>query len=131
MSPPTQPSGFSRRETQIMEVLFRSGEASVREVHAQLPDPPSETAVRTMLGLLVERGHVGRRRDGRRNLFRATQSRQRAGRSALERVLDVFYEGSLGDALAAQLSDPRKRPSDEEYARLSKLIRDARKRDSK
>ncbi len=132
MSPdPRSPRGFSRREAQIMDALFALGEASVSDVRERLPDPPSETAVRTLLGLLVERGHAVRRRDGRRNLFRAALSRERAGRSALRRVIDVFYDGSLGDALAAHLSDPRHRPDDAEVARLAALVRDALEKDER
>ncbi len=131
MSNPPKLPGFSRREAQIMDALFKLGDASVNEVRAQLPDPPSETAVRTLLGLLVDRGHVRRRRSGRRNVFRAAVSRERAGRKALRRVLEVFYDGSLEDALTAHLSDPKQAPDDEDYARLSKLIRDARRKDSK
>jgi predicted transcriptional regulator len=121
--------GYSRRQQQIMDALFELGEGSVSEIHARLPDAPTETAVRTMLGLLVDAGHVVARRDGRRNLFRAALSRERAGRSAMRRVVDVFFGGSLEDALAAHLTDPSLELSDADVRRLSRLIRDARKQE--
>ncbi|MEM7201002.1 MAG: BlaI/MecI/CopY family transcriptional regulator [Planctomycetota bacterium] len=119
--------GFSRREQQIMDALFELGEAPVAEIQKRLPDAPSETACRTMLGLLVERGHVSAKRDGRRNLFRAKAPRDRAGRSALRKVVDVFFGGSLEAALAAHLKDPALELSDEEARRLARLIRDAKR----
>jgi predicted transcriptional regulator len=113
-----------------MDALFELGEGSVSDIRDQLPDPPTETAVRTMLGILADGGHVTSRRDGRRNLFRAKAPRTRAGRSALQRVVDVFFGGSLEDALAAHLADPKAELGDEDLQRLTRLIREARRRRS-
>lgn len=122
--------GFSRRQQQLMDILYELGEAPVAEIRARLPNAPTETAVRTLLGLLVQEGHVQRRRDGKRNLFRAAAPRERAGRSALQRVVDVFFGGSLEDALAAHLQDPGSELTDDDYQRLAKLIRKARQEKS-
>jgi predicted transcriptional regulator len=130
MSVRKQDTGFSRRQQQIMDALFELGEASVVDIQRRLPDAPTETAVRTMLGLLVDAGHVVGKRDGRRNLFRASASRVGAGRSALRKVVDVFFSGSLEDALAAHFKDPSLVLSDEEARRLARLIRDAKRRTS-
>jgi predicted transcriptional regulator len=130
MSARKQDPGFSRRQRQIMDALFELGEASVADIQQRLPDAPTETAVRTMLGLLVDGGHVVSKRDGRRNLFRASVSRDGAGRSALRKVVDVFFGGSLEDALAAHFKDPSMELSDAEARRLARLIREAKRRPS-
>lgn len=116
---------LSRRERQIMDVLFEAREASASDVHARLPDPPSYTAVRTMLRILEKKGWVGHREEGRRYIYRPRRSPAREGRSALRRVLKIFYGGSLQQALAAHLSDPHKRPSEEELQRIRELIDEA------
>jgi predicted transcriptional regulator len=113
---------LSRRERQIMDVLFEQREAAAAEVHQRMADPPSYTSVRTMLRILEEKGWVTHRQDGKRYIYRPVRSPQRIGRGALQRVLKVFFGGSLEQALAAHLSDPQTRPTDEELERLRKLI---------
>ncbi len=120
---------LSRRERQIMNVLYRRGQASVTEIAGELPEAPSDTAIRTFLRILEEKGHVTRQRDGRRHIYRPKVSRNRAARAALSRVLGTFFDGSIGDALAAHLSDPANELDDEEIKRLRKLIRQARSGD--
>lgn len=116
---------LSRRERQIMNVLFRRGQATVVEIAGELPDPPSETAVRTFLKILEGKGHVRRQRQGRRHVYRPAKSRKRAARAALSDVLGTFFGGSLGEAVAAHLSDPATRLGEGELERLRHLIREA------
>lgn len=122
---------LSRRERQIMDILFSLGEASAVDVQRQLDDPPSNTAVRTMLTILESKGLITHREDGKRYLYRPKESTRRVGKSALRRVVDVFFGGSLEDALAAHLSDSRTRLSRDEIARLRQLIEQARSEDDK
>ncbi len=118
---------LSRRERQIMDVIFRDGETSVRGIASGIPDAPSHTAIRTLLRILERKGHVRRRPDGRRQLYRATVPRARAARAALENVLQTFFDGSLGDAVAAHLARPSTRIGRDELTRLRRAIKDARK----
>ena len=120
---------LSRRERQIMDILHRKSEASVADVVAELPEPPTHTAVRAFLSILERKGHVRRRKDGKRFIYRPVRSRKRAARDALNRVLDVFFDDSLGDAVAAHLADPSSRIDREELDRLAKIIKQARKGD--
>ena len=124
----SDPSHLSRRERQIMDVVYSRGEATATHVLQDLPDPPSRTSVRTLLGILERKGHLEHRKEGREFVYRPTRPRGKTGRSALRRVLDVFYGGSLARAVTAHLTDPRAELTDEELERLSDLIRQARKR---
>jgi predicted transcriptional regulator len=117
--------GLSRRERQIMDVVYARGEASALEVHADLPDAPSKTAVRTLLRILEEKGQLKHRQDGMKYIYRPSRPRGRAGRSALRRVLDVFFDGSLEKAVAAHLADPSAALASAELERLADLIRQA------
>ncbi len=119
---------LSRRERQIMNVLFRHGRASVTQIAAGLPDPPSGTAIRTHLRILEEKGHVKRNREGRKHLYRPAVSRKRAARAALSGVLRTFFDGSLEEAVAVHLADPSADIDPEELNRLRRLIRDAAKK---
>lgn len=119
--------GLSRRERQIMDVIYAMGEATALEVHAALPDAPSRTAVRTILRILEEKGHLSHRQDGIRFVYRPCRARESAGPSALQRVLRVFFDGSIEKAVAAHLHDPDAALTSEELNRLASLIRKARK----
>jgi predicted transcriptional regulator len=119
---------LSRRERQIMDVVYARGEASAADVCADLPDPPGKTAVRTLLRILEEKGHLKHRQDGLRYVYLPMRPRGRAGRSALRRVLHTFFEGSLEKAVAAHLGDPAADLSPEELARLANLIHQAQKK---
>jgi predicted transcriptional regulator len=124
------PSQLSKRERQIMDVIYAHGEATISQVHAELPDAPMRGALRTLVRIMVEKGHLTHRQEGREFVYRPTQPRGRAARSAMGRVLDVFYNGSLEKAVAAHLSDPGrvKKPSLEELQRLSDLIEQAKRK---
>jgi predicted transcriptional regulator len=119
---------LSRRERQIMDVIYAMGEATATEVADSLPDPPTKTAVRTMLRILEQKGHLSHRQDGMAFVYRASRPRARAGRSALERVLRTFFDGSLEKAVAAHLGDEATGISTEELDRLAELIEQARKK---
>ena len=119
---------LSRRERQIMDVIYAKQTATAAEVQAALPDPPSTTAVRTLLRILESKGHLTHAEDGPRYVYRAVRSRERVGRSSLRRVLDTFFGGSLERAVAAHLTDSTTELSSEELKRLSNLIHQARKK---
>ena len=119
-------SNLSRRERQIMDVLYRDGQATAGEVLAALPDPPGYSAVRAMLRVLEEKGHVRHVADGTRYVYQPTLPRDRAGRPALAGVLETFFDGSTEKAVAALLDLSRSDLSDGDLDRLSQLIEQAR-----
>ncbi len=119
---------LSRRERQIMDVLFQSGEASAAEIRKGLPDAPSDSAVRTLLRILVEKGHVKRQQDGPRFMYKPTVGLERAKKSALKRLVTTFFDGSPEKAMAALLDGPTPKA---ELDRLEELLRAARKREEK
>ena len=118
---------LSRRERQIMDIVYAQGEASAADVHAALPDPPSYSAVRALLAILVDKGHLKHRSEQGRYIYVPTRRRAQVGRSALRRVLDTFFEGSLEKAVAALLQGSDANLSEEELQRLGQLIQQARK----
>jgi BlaI family penicillinase repressor len=119
---------LSRRERQIMDVIYAKGKATALEVVENLPDPPSKTAIRTILGILEEKGHLKHEQHGQTYLYFPVHSREQAGPSALRRVLDVFFGGSLEHAVAAHLGDSADELSDAELKRLAALVQQARKK---
>jgi BlaI family transcriptional regulator, penicillinase repressor len=122
------PSQLSKRERQIMDVIYARQEATITQVHAEMPDAPMRGALRTLLRIMEQKGYLTRRREGREFIYRPTQPRGRAGRSAMGRVLDVFFNGSLEQAVAAHLSEGRaKKLSRDELDRLANLIEQAKR----
>ena len=119
---------WSRRERQIMEIVYRRGQATAVEVHAELPDPPSKTAVRTLLRILEEKGHLKHKQKGLAFIYMSSRPRGEAARSAFMRVLNTFFEGSLEKAVAAHLGEATGTLSAAELDRLANLIRQARKK---
>jgi BlaI family transcriptional regulator, penicillinase repressor len=120
-----KPLKLSRRERQIMDIVYARSEASASEVWQALPDPPSRTAVRTLLRILEEKGHLRHKKRGREFVYQPTRPRRRAGRSAFRRVLDTFFDGSLEKAVAVHLADPSAKLPADELQRLVELIRQA------
>ena len=116
---------LSRRERQIMEIVYRKGSATAAEVHAELADPPSYSAVRALLRVLEEKGHLRHRQDGPRYVFSPTVPRDRARRTALQRLVGTFFAGSVTDTVAALLDLESARLDDAELERLSALVADA------
>ena len=119
---------LSRRERQIMDVLFQHGEATAAEVLERLADPPSYSSVRKLLGILEEKGFVSHVQDGPRYVYRPTIGKERARRSALRRLRDTFFNGSSEQVMAAllDLEDAGSSGSRAELDRLAKLIEQAR-----
>jgi BlaI family transcriptional regulator, penicillinase repressor len=118
---------LSRRERQIMDVIHARGEATAAEVLAALPSPPGYSAVRALLRILEEKGHVRHHREGTRYVYLARTSPERARRSALQRVVSTFFQGSVAGAMAALLETRDTELSDIELTKLQELIDQARK----
>lgn len=114
------------REREIVEVLFKLGEASVADVRESLADPPSYSAVRAMLGLLGQKGLVKHRRDGLRYLYRAAESAETARKKAIRRLVDTFFGGSPERAVAALLQLPDDTTDDVTMEALRKAVLRAR-----
>jgi predicted transcriptional regulator len=119
---------LSRRERQIMEIVYRKGSATAAEVHEEMADRPSYSAVRALLRVLEEKGHLRHRQDGPRYVFSPTVPRDRARRSALQRVVGTFFAGSVSDAVAALLDLESARLDDDELERLSTLVAEAQQK---
>lgn len=122
-----KPSMLTRREREIMDVVHSLNEATATEIRERMIDPPANAAVRTHLRILEEKGYLSHRQDGKRYVYRAKKSKLRSGRSALDRVLSVYFGASLEKAVAAHLADPSADVSEEELDALDQLIREARK----
>lgn len=116
---------LSRRERQIMDILFAEGEGTVKQVQAGLPDAPTEMAVRRLLQILEEKGLLRRRKEGRAVVYMPRTSKRRAGTHALKHVLDTFFGGAVDEALAAHLSS-KENLTDDQIQRLEQLIENAR-----
>ena len=110
-----------------MDAVYRLGQASAQEIQENIPAPPSYSAVRALLRVLEEKGHLRHEEDGPRYVFLPTVPRERAGQSALKQLLHTFFDGSTEQAVAALLDLSSTRLSDEELGRLGRLIADARK----
>jgi len=117
---------LSRRERQIMDFLYQHGRATAAEVQANLPDPPSYSAVRAMLRVLEEKGHTRHEQDGPRYVYWPSVARDRAKVSALRHLVRTFFDGSREQVVAALLDDDTSQMSDDELDRLSRLIDRAR-----
>ena len=120
---------LSRRERQIMDVLYRLGRATAAEVLDNLQDAPSYSAVRALLRILEEKGHVSHKKAGARYVYSPTVSAEKAKVSALQHTVSTFFQGSVTQAMAALL-DMKDGLSDEDLARLEELIEQARKDES-
>ena len=118
---------LSRRERQILDILYERGQATAADVQAALPEPPSYSAVRALLRILEEKGHVRHRQDGPRYVYLPTVGRDNAKRSALRHVLKTFFDGSAEQAISALLDESSSRLSSDELDRLARLIDTARK----
>lgn len=116
------PFDLSRRERQIMDAVYRKGQASAAEIAERLPDPPTYSTVRALLRILEEKGHLKHKKDGTRYIYLPTQSRRAASRSALRRVVRTFFADSIEKTAAALLDVSDTRLSQSELDRLAKLI---------
>jgi BlaI family penicillinase repressor len=120
---------LSRRERQIMDVIYQLGRATAADVTAHLPDPPSYSAVRALLRILEGKGHLRHTEEAvtGKYVFFPTRPRENAGRSALQRVVQTFFDNSAEKAVAALLDLADRDLSEQELERLAKLIEQARK----
>lgn len=119
-------SQLAARERQIMDVVWKRGEVTVTQVLEDLPEPPSYSAVRAMLRILEEKGHLQHREDGRRYVYLPRAPRRNAERSALRRVLATFFDDSPAAAVAALLDMESRRLSAAELDELEDLVQRAR-----
>jgi BlaI family transcriptional regulator, penicillinase repressor len=116
---------LGRRERQLIETVYRLGRATVAQVLAELPDPPSYSAVRGMLNLLEEKGHLRHERDGLRYVYLPVVAQADASRSAMAHVVRTFFGGSPAEAATALFDLPDQKLSPDELERLSQLVRQA------
>jgi predicted transcriptional regulator len=117
-----------RRERQILEAVYRLGSASVNEVLAELPDPPSYSAVRTFLRILEEKGHLTHTQEGARYIYHPTKPRPSAAREALYKLMETFFGGRPEQIVNTLLNDEERKLSEEDLDRLSAMIAEARQK---
>jgi len=122
---------LSNRERQIMDILYRDVRPTAAEVHDPLPDPPSYSAVRATLRILEEKGQVEHQQDGPRYVFRPAVARDQAKRTAVRHLLQTFFEGSPELAVATLLDESASELSTDDFARLEKLIGEAKSKGDK
>ncbi|MFZ2642821.1 MAG: BlaI/MecI/CopY family transcriptional regulator [Verrucomicrobiia bacterium] len=119
-----KPHDLSRRERQIMDIIHARSEATAADVSTAMPDAPSYSAVRALLRILEEKGFLKHREDGPRYVYLPVESREKACRSALQRVVQTFFEGSLANAVAALVDDEQLSP--DELKRIKDVIKKAK-----
>jgi BlaI family penicillinase repressor len=122
------PLDLSRRERQILEVIYRLGSATASEVRKHLPEAPTYTTVRGLLRVLESKGHVRHDEDGGRYIYYPTITKQRAAKSVMQHVVTTFFDGSPAQAMAALLGNDRELGK-EELDRLARLVELARQKD--
>jgi len=119
--------GLSKRERQMVEAIYARKSATAAEVRKAIPSPPSYSAVRATLRVLVEKGLLVYRREGRRYVYAPTISLEKARSSALRNLLETYFDGSVNAAMAALIRTNRKHLSDEDYASLRAIIEKSEK----
>jgi BlaI family penicillinase repressor len=122
---------LSRRERQIMDIVYSRKEATTNDVLAEIPDPLSRVTVRTMLRILEEKGHLKHITRGREFVYRPVRSRRRAGQSGMRRLLNTFFDGSLTEAVSAHMVDAAADLDEDELKRLVDMIQESRKKGRK
>jgi predicted transcriptional regulator len=118
---------LSRREREMMNIIFRSGKATATEVLEGMSDPPSYSAVRATLRVLEQKGHLRHQHDGARYVYTPTVNRERARISALDQLLNTFFDGSAASVVATLIERSKDDMSSDELQKLSELIAQARK----
>jgi BlaI family penicillinase repressor len=124
---PAKRPELSRRERQIMDAVYRLGRASAVDIRDAMTDPPSYTAVRTLLGILQDKGHLRVEVDGPRNMYEPVVPRDEMAKSVMDGVLATFFNGSVERVVATLLDREETRLSDEELERLAQLVEQARR----
>ena len=127
MTKPLSENTLARRERQILDLLFAAGRATGQEIQRQLPDAPSYSTVRTILRVLERKGYVRHTEEGLRYVYQPVIARDKAGKSALRRLLHTFFDGSAQQAVAALLDPKIARISREELDQLAALIEKAKR----
>ncbi|MEI6712109.1 MAG: BlaI/MecI/CopY family transcriptional regulator [Verrucomicrobiota bacterium] len=123
---PSDTHQLSRRERQIMDIIFAAGEATAAEVAAALPGEPSDSTVRTLLRIMEEKGHLKHREEGPRFVYLPIRTRAEESKSALKRVVKTFFEGSFVDAVAALVDTADGKLPPEDLKRIEAIIRKAK-----
>ncbi|MCH1503211.1 MAG: BlaI/MecI/CopY family transcriptional regulator [Verrucomicrobiales bacterium] len=126
MSLPTPLPPLSRRERELLEIIYRLRNSTVTEIMRQMEEPPTRAAVRFLLRVMEEKGHICHTKRGREFVYEATQARQSVGKSALHNVLHTFFDGSLQKGLGAYLADPKVQYDGSELAQLAEMIEEAK-----
>ena len=126
MSTTRTPHLLTKRERQIMDVLYRLGRATASEIMEAMPQAPRNSTIRTQLRVLERKGHVRHEEVGLRYLYMPTVPRHSARKSALRHVVDTFFDGSTAKAVAALLGGEAARVTDEELERIAELVENAR-----
>lgn len=122
-----EPSPLSRRERQLMDIIYRLGRGTAAEIREAMPDAPSYSAVRALLRILETKGHLRHEQDGARYIFIPTIPAKDARLGALDQVIDTFFQGSASEAMAALLDNADKRLDRAELNQIARLIAEARK----
>ena len=118
---------LSRRERQIMDIIYELNEATVAQVLDRIPNPPSYSAIRALLRVLEEKGHLLHKQEGPRYIYSPTLSREKARKNALKHVMKTFFDNSTEDIVAALLDISDDNLSKQDYQRIQELIKKARK----
>ena len=124
--PPYAPAKLTRRERQMLDVLYQRGPATVQQVMEALPDPPSYSAVRATLRVLEEKGHIRHRQDGPRYVYLPAISAEKARGAAVKHLLHTFFQGSAEQAVVALLQLPDAKLTDADLERLAERIKNAK-----
>lgn len=123
---PTQLPPLSRRERELLEIIYRLQNSTVTEIMRQMEEPPTRAAVRFLLRVMEEKGHINHTKRGREFVYEATQPRQSVGKSALHNVLHTFFDGSLREGLGAYLADPKVNYDGSELSEIAQMIEEAK-----
>lgn len=121
------PSPLSRRERELMDIVYRLAQGTAAEIREAMAEPPSYSAVRALLRILETKGHLRHEQDGARYIFLPTVPAKDARLGALDQVIDTFFQGSASEAMAALLDNADKRLNRTELNQIARLIADARK----
>ena len=119
---------LSKRERQIMEILISKSEMTAAEIRSAMPDPPSNSAVRTHLRILADKGYAQHRKEGNKFVYSPKVSKTKAQKSALKRVLNTFFSGSVDTAITALLEESDTRLTDHEISKIQTIIDNAKQR---
>ncbi|MEM7392844.1 MAG: BlaI/MecI/CopY family transcriptional regulator [Verrucomicrobiota bacterium] len=125
---PRQTMNFSRRESEVMDVLFQKRSATAREIWSALGETRTYSTIRKLLSILEEKGHVTHRKEGLSFIYSPRMQRDKAASSALGRLVDTFFEGSVAGAVSSLLGERGENVSPEELERISQLIDEAKQK---